>query len=431
MTWFALRALAAAAAAAFLALSAFPTRSAIPAHMQRSAVVAAPDFLSAAQVDDLWRFTRETLGTINSTILDDFKPHDSIGEDAPYDAALRPSGCPSLMIPDRSKTTCRFAGRMDVGQHFFKYGGATGVKESYATLTARLSTFSAFMFDWRKHEVPTKFLTKDEKFVAMAQAVCPEGKPLLEPFQFNIIVNLPGQSILTHIAAPYFQRAGRFDTPQWLLAVMMFSGLWQEDFIDQVQMVAYFHRWADPEGKRAGKFFLWNDNGAPQVMDPVSGSANSVDGSKLIHSAEIYMPEVVPYAFDPTKKNQITYVAANESWNVVADGAVVDSVPESLMRFSAVYRGRCFKDEAAQRQYHADQARPWTQREVLAKLEADLERRGLWSPADKMSPYDFGLLLMDTYIRYPLPLTAWVPLNYCMLGHVWPALQPLLKLLCD
>lgn len=41
-----------------------------------------------------------------------------------------------------------------------------------------------------------------------------------------------------HIDAPYFWGASRFDVPQWLLAVMVFSGIYTERFVHQVQVRA-------------------------------------------------------------------------------------------------------------------------------------------------------------------------------------------------
>ena len=34
--------------------------------------------------------------------------------------------------------------------------------------------------------------------------------------------------------------AARFQFPQWLLAAMKFSGMWEEDFVDQVQVLRMF-----------------------------------------------------------------------------------------------------------------------------------------------------------------------------------------------
>ena len=40
-----------------------------------------------------------------------------------------------------------------------------------------------------------------------------------------------------HLDAPYFWGASRVSVPQWLLVSMVFSGLFQDKFVDQVQVV--------------------------------------------------------------------------------------------------------------------------------------------------------------------------------------------------
>ena len=39
-----------------------------------------------------------------------------------------------------------------------------------------------------------------------------------------------------HLDAVYFTWATRFHYPQWLLAVMAFSGAYKHDFVDQIQV---------------------------------------------------------------------------------------------------------------------------------------------------------------------------------------------------
>jgi hypothetical protein len=73
--------------------------------------------------------------------------------------------------------------------------------------------------------------------------VCPAQKQVLDPFQFNFILQVPGQTVAAHIDGAYFWGATRFQYPQWLLAVMVFSGLFKEQFVDQVQVVGYLHDW--------------------------------------------------------------------------------------------------------------------------------------------------------------------------------------------
>jgi hypothetical protein len=81
-----------------------------------------------------------------------------------------------------------------------------------------------------------KELFEKESFVSAAQRVCPPDQQTLDPFQFNLIVQVPGQTVPLHLDAPYFWGASRFEFPQWLLATMVFSGLFQDRFIHQVQV---------------------------------------------------------------------------------------------------------------------------------------------------------------------------------------------------
>lgn len=37
-----------------------------------------------------------------------------------------------------------------------------------------------------------------------------------DPFQFNFILSVPGQTVALHLDAPYFLGATRFQVPQWL-----------------------------------------------------------------------------------------------------------------------------------------------------------------------------------------------------------------------
>ena len=139
----------------------------------------------------------------------------------------------------------------------------------------------AAIFYPEQHQV-TKKLFADPSFRRAASSVCPPDKQVLDPFQTNLIAQLPGQTVAAHIDAVYFWGANRFQyviplpyhfahrgflgealknrcspflfacfsIPQWLLAVMAFSGIFQDRFIDQVQVVAYFREiFALPETK--------------------------------------------------------------------------------------------------------------------------------------------------------------------------------------
>lgn len=77
-------------------------------------------------------------------------------------------------------------------------------------------------------------LFQQDKFQQAAKAICPANKQFLDPFQFNFIMQVPGQTVATHLDGGYFWGATRKEMPQWLLACMAFSGLFQDKFVDQV-----------------------------------------------------------------------------------------------------------------------------------------------------------------------------------------------------
>ena len=68
---------------------------------------------------------------------------------------------------------------------------------------------------------------------------------------FRGLCQIPGQTVPAHIDAALFWGATRNLYPQWLLAAMVFSGLFTDRFVDQVQVVGYLHEW-QPESKPDG-----------------------------------------------------------------------------------------------------------------------------------------------------------------------------------
>ena len=92
-----------------------------------------------------------------------------------------------------------------------------------------------------------------------------------------------------------------------------------------------------------------------------SGTGTVTDGSKLVHSATVYWPTHPagpPPMIDKEKEVFLEYHGHEEgapenqlTWAVVQDGEVLRSYNESEIRFSLVYRARCFKDAAESAKY--------------------------------------------------------------------------------
>mmetsp|Transcript_64331 Transcript_64331/g.119579 ORF Transcript_64331/g.119579 Transcript_64331/m.119579 type:complete len:433 (-) Transcript_64331:52-1350(-) len=415
-------------ALAVAAVSLLAPRNRIPDHMLNHKLVDLQDFFTEGEVDELLQFTRQ-MSPIPPLAreYDSYTPMmDNIGEAVPYNGT---KPCPLFMIPSAKKDRCIFPGRIDVGRHFIMTGGPGALKERYETMITRVYGFMKYIYNFNEYPT-TKKLLESPKFMELATAVCPDGKTKLDPIQVNLVVQLPGQTVATHVDGVYFQRASRFHYPQWLGAAMLFSGLFQDDFINQVQVVGYYHKWTDTN--RSGVFKFWNSKDVePQLSFPVSRSANAVDGSKVVHAADVYMPDHLPPKMADSSANTLNYNAETKLWDMVgADGTIVESYSENDIRFSVVYRARCFRDQAEIDQYRKDQENPMPLEEIFATFRKDLLKRGKLKEGQELGPYEFGVLLLDTYVKYPLSAGSLIPYNWCALDRQLPSLTPLVKLIC-
>ena len=215
--------------------------------------------------------------------------HEHIGE--AREAKTTPDGrviCDNpFLIPSMDRKQCILAGRMDIGRHLILTGGARGLREKYEKIVSRVQSFGAYHFDLNAYPEISQ-LFADKKFLDTAKSVS-KRKQYLDPFQFNFIIQVPGQTVATHLDGVYFKGASRFQFPQWLLAAMKFSGMWDDKFVDQVQVVGYLHRWQPTETKSSsidadnfGSFIYWNNNKRkPSRVLPYPLSGNVVDGSRL------------------------------------------------------------------------------------------------------------------------------------------------------
>jgi len=220
------------AAMVLIAVAAYrlvPARIAIPEHLLGHGAVAMggliPPRTGAAllsHIKDMREFPSNARGVGRPPV------NEHIGEAVPTGADGR---CKHpFLVPDTNRTQCVLPGRVDVGRHYIMAGGVEGHKESYDTLIARTSSFSRYIFNLSQYP-EVKDLFRTDKFQGVAKRVCPADKQVLDPFQFNFIIQVPGQTVPLHIDAPWFWGATRFQYPQWLLAVMVFSNLFKDRFV--------------------------------------------------------------------------------------------------------------------------------------------------------------------------------------------------------
>ena len=190
----------------------FTQRVNIPSHLLNNSIVFIPDLLTEKDAEKLLSLSKNEEFPTNVGDLKFYKTlNEHIGEAQP----IRSDGTCSdpFLVPSINKTLCVFPGRVDVARHFLFTGGVQGLKENYNDAASRLQSFGRYMFDLSNYPFMEELFQR-ENFQKAAKVVCPDDKQYLDPFQFNLIIQVPGQTVALHIDAPYFWGASRFDMPQ-------------------------------------------------------------------------------------------------------------------------------------------------------------------------------------------------------------------------
>jgi hypothetical protein len=412
-----------------------------PAHLTSHPIHVLPDLLSTKHAAELRELLR-TLGEVGlDTNLADTKAtlplHEHVGEAEPISAD---GTCDhKYLLPSIDGTQCILAQRVDIGMAYMQTGGAMGLKDTYEVAISRLQSFGKYIFDL-KHYPTVQELFATPAFLQVAANTCPPSKQVLDPFQFNLIVQVPGQTVATHIDGVYFLGADRFDMPQWLLAAMHFSNLWSDLFVDQVQIVGYFHEWQPEDHPTSmGDFIYWPNGtqGSSVSAPPTPRSANAVDGTKIIHAGNVYYPAAKPPKLDKMKQNRLVYdkdkEGSDKKWSIRADGDILQEYAESELRSTIVFRARCFSDSSAMARFK--EKRPSDTIDlstVLETLRLDMiSKSGPNIPKDAPR-LDLALAIIGHYINYPPPdmSQTMIPFNYCMIGKLFPITKTLLNAVC-
>lgn len=282
--------------------------------------------------------------------------------------------------------------RYDAAANFLRSGGRFGRLGTFEALVSRTNYFRA-TYAYERPETPgiEPFL-HFEGFVEAARAL--HGRPLVVPNIVYANLLLPGQELAVHTDVPEFRGANRKRYPQWLMVVMLHSGLFDRWRMPIATGVAYFGTC------RGGEFAFYPDGpNAPAHELPVKhNTAVLLDTDTVFHGVDRVeettpLPAVRPGAslcFEPPERR----------WHLRSEtGEALGSYRFDDLRFSVSWKAYCYADERERRQVveHEDDLELRT---ILDVLERDLRARGELEgprPAD----YDYALLLIDRYIRFP------------------------------
>ena len=225
------------------------------------------------------------------------------------------------------------------------------------------------------------------------------GRPVIEPSIAYANVMLPGQELAVHTDVPEFRGLNRKLVPQWLLVVMHHSGLFDRWRMPIATGVAWF------SGGRGGELSLWPDGptGTSILHEARANTALVLDTDSLFHGVDpVGGPDVEPPPI--TGDSELRRLdGAGERWELVdsASGEARATYHWDELRLSVSWKAYCFAD-AHERDAWRSHAEDLTEDLVLDTLVADLAERGL-APLDVTRDGALGLLLIETYVRYPTP----------------------------
>jgi hypothetical protein len=282
--------------------------------------------------------------------------------------------------------------RYDAAANFLRSGGRFGRLGTFEALVSRTNYFRA-TYAYEQPEIPgiEPFL-HFEGFVDAARAL--HGRPLVVPNIVYANLLLPGQELAVHTDVPEFRGANRKRYPQWLMVVMLHSGLFDRWRMPIATGVAYFG------SCRGGEFAFYPDgpHGPAQELPVKHNTAVLLDTDSVFHGVDrveetIPLPAVRPGA-------ELRFDAETRRWQLRSEsGDPLGSYAFDDLRFSVSWKAYCYEDERERRrvEQHEDDLELGR---ILDTLERDLRDRGELAGA-RPSDYEFAMLLIERYIRFP------------------------------
>jgi hypothetical protein len=287
--------------------------------------------------------------------------------------------------------------RFDAAWNFVQTGGRFGRAEDPRVLASRTNYFRA-TYAYDRPETPgIEAFLFHEGLLDAARWL--HGRPLVVPNIVYANLLVPGQELAVHTDVPEFRGANRKRFSQWLLVVMLHSGLFERWRMPIATGVAYFG------DCRGGEFAFYPDGpgGAPRTLPVKHDTAVLLDTDRVFHGVDrVHEAAPIPAIHPGT---ELVFDGADR-WQARAGSETLASYRFDELRFSVSWKAYCYEDER-ERRLALGREDDLELAGVLATLEADLRARGALEgppPPDR----ELALRLIEYYVRFPgsLPSAA-------------------------
>jgi hypothetical protein len=286
--------------------------------------------------------------------------------------------------------------RFDSVQNFLRSGGRAGrTGEDARTLTARTGYLrEEYAYGTEVYAEGIQSFLHHDALIAGAQQV--HGRPVVEPVIAYANVMLPGQELAVHTDVPEFRGLNRKVVPQWLLVVMLHSGLFDAWRLPIATGIGWF---SDGPG---GELSWWPDGpDAPvAVHDGARDTALVLDTDTTFHGVDTVGGPDTPAPPIELGSTLGRAEGDGDEWVLCgADGHEAARYRWPDLRLSVSWKAYCFADEA-ERTAWRERTDDLDHDSVIARLVADLETRGVVEPG---APHDraLGVAMIDTYVQFP------------------------------
>lgn len=282
--------------------------------------------------------------------------------------------------------------RFDAAFNFVRTGGRFGRKEEPALLAARTNYFrETYAYDDQVTPGVEPFM-HHPALVEAAKKVhdCTVVVPNI--VYANLLV--PGQELAVHTDVPEFRGANRKLYPQWLMVVMLHSGLFDAFRRRIATGIAYFG------SARGGALAFYPDGceGPARTLEARHDIAIVLDTDTVFHGVD-RVAETKPL---PALRPGLHLVWEGDGWRIGPEDAPLARYRRDEVRFSVSWKAYCYRD-AAERRVVEEHRDDLSLDQILETLKADLRRRSAAPPADET---ELARLLIDTHIRFPAPAAA-------------------------
>lgn len=207
----------------------------------------------------------------------------------------------------------------------------------------------------------------------------------------NLLV--PGQELAVHTDVPEFRGANRMILPQWLMVVMLHSGLFDEWRIPIVTCVSWF-------GAAKGGAFTFYPDGVGGMRDSIPAVHNSailIDTDSVFHGVERVMRER-PDMPEITPETRLHFLG-DDRWQLRNGEQALETMSWADLRYSISWKAYCFRDDEEMRLWQ-DGSDDLGVDFILEKLETELRQRGILE-GPKPEPTTFAMMLVKSFVRFP------------------------------